>query len=312
MRAFYVLPVALLVAGCQEYTVFTDTRQQDIQEYMVVEGVKSDILFYGDTSYSMQPELRKMSDQVGGFINRLSESQSDWQIITVTGPDGCSTSGILNPETPDFADKFATGLAMPPEDTEADEWGLFNVFKAILNSAPGQCNQGFIRTDATLHVIFLSDEDDESPGWELGGDYWQDYVDPVFYYKEDAQLVKFSAIAGPVPNGCEGADPGNGYADAVLASGGEFISICDDWQSQVALLADASVNQAFFPLKYEPLDTTLLVSVNSVERLDGWIYDPQRMGIEFLTDVPKAYDEVNISYEALVEVEVTESGEPVE
>ncbi|NCG18296.1 MAG: hypothetical protein GWP91_04695 [Rhodobacterales bacterium] len=80
----------------------------------------------------------------------------------------------------------------------------------------------------------------------------------------------------------------------------------------MALLADASVNQAFFPLMYEPLDTTLLVSVNSVERLDGWIYDPQRMGIEFLTDVPKAYDEVNISYEALVEVEVTESGEPVE
>ncbi len=311
MRAFWFLPVALLASGCQEYTVFTDTRRQDIQEYFTVQGVKSDILFYGDTSYSMQPELRKMSEQVGGFINRLAESQSDWQIITVTGPTGCSTSGILTPSTPNFADAFTTGLAKPPENTEADEWGLFNVFKAILNSAGGQCNDGFIRKDATLHVIFLSDEADTSPGWELGGDYWRDFVDPVYYYKEDTQLVKFSAIAGPVPGGCEGADPGEGYSDAVLGSGGEFISICSDWQSQVALLADASVAQSFFPMKYPPEDGTLSVGVNGTDRLEGWIYDPTRVGIEFVENLPGAYDEVAIGYEALVEIEVTEEGDPV-
>jgi hypothetical protein len=300
------LLVLALLAGCSEYSVFTDTREEFLFETFVVEGVKTDIIFYADTSHSMERELITLGDSVRNFVDRLDATQNAWQIIAVTGPDGCGHGGILNPQTENFQDLFAEGITTEPAEDNVDEWGLFNVFKAALETTPGGCNEGFLRQDASLHVIFLTDEDDNSPGFEREG-YWQDYVNPVLYLKDDPQLVRFSAIAGPVPNGCEGADPGYGYSDAVTATQGEFISICSSWDSQVELLADASIQQAFFPLQHKAASEELFdVEVNEETRETGWFYDADRQGIEFTEAIPGAYDKVDIWYQALVEFEVEE------
>jgi hypothetical protein len=300
------LPLLCLLAACPEYEVMTDLREQVVDQWFTVEGVRSDILFYADTSSSMERELAILGRSVDEFTARIEENSTDWQIATVTGPEGCSTEGILTPDTPGWQDLFAQGIKVPGGD-DVDEWGLFNVFKAILESAPGGCNEGFVREGASLHVIFLSDEDDNSPGWELGGEYWQDYVDPILYIKDDPAQVRFSAVAGPVPDGCEGADPGLGYSDAVAATGGEFLSICDEWIDDIGMLADASISQSVFPLDWEPFEGTTLVEVDSVERPTGWVLETGEAGpqLRFTEDPPGAWAEVHIRYRALVEVEVT-------
>jgi hypothetical protein len=300
------LLILATLAGCSEYTVFTDTREEFLFESFVVEGVQTDVIFYADTSHSMERELVTLGDNVRNFVERLDESQNAWQIIAVTGPDGCGQGGILTPNTENFQDVFEQGIKTEPGEEDVDEWGLFNVFKAALETAPGGCNEGFLRQDASLHVIFLTDEDDNSPGYEREG-YWKDYVNPVLYLKDDPQLVRFSAIAGPVPHGCDGADPGYGYSDAVEATSGEFISICSNWDEQIEFLADASVQQAFFPLEHKPVAEDLFdIEVNEEVRESGWLYDSERQGIEFTKDIPGAYDKVDIWYQALVEVEVEE------
>ncbi len=307
MRVGFGLVAAAMLVGCNEYTTFRDTREDDVAERFEIKGVKADVLFYSDTSGSMQRELAKLGRSVTSFIDRLDDAAQDWQMITVTGPEGCGNQGILTPQTPDYEAKFTTGINQAPAEDLVDEWGLFNVFKAVLKSAPGQCNEGFVRDDALLHVIFLSDEADTSPGYQLGGEYWRDYVDPVLYIKDSPEQVKFSAIVGPVPNGCEGADPGHGYADAVAATSGELISICSTWEDQIGLLADASIGQSFFPLQWVPLVLEdIVVEVNDEERLEGWFYDAENQGIQFADPIPGAYDIVDVYNRALVEFEVEE------
>jgi hypothetical protein len=308
MKTTLWLAVAV-TAGCTEYDVFIDTREQTIDEYATVEGARTDILFFADTSHSMQTELERIGSAISTFTDRIEENQTDWQLAAVTGPDGCANRGILKPTTADWQAKFAEGIATPPGRDDVDEWGLFNAFQAVLKSAPGGCNDGFIRQGATLHVVFLSDEDDNSPGWELGGDYWRDYVDPILYVKDDPSQVRFSSITGPVPNGCFGAEAGTGYVDAAQFTRGETISICDDWSDEVSVLADASILQTWFPLLHDPLPDTMLVSVNGENRREGFTVETTEAGsgVRFTDNPPGAWDEVHFRYRAMVEFEVTDT-----
>lgn len=296
-----------LALGCSEYEAYTDTREEMIDEYITVEGVRVDVLFVGDTSSSMMRELLDLSDHVSTFTSRLEESASDWQIAAVTGPTGCAVGGYITPETPDWGAAFGEAITTPPGEDSVDEWGLFNAFKAVLQSAPGGCNEGFLRPEAALHVIFLSDEADSSPGYQQGGDYWRDYVDPILYVKDQREKVHISTITGPVPSGCDGAQPGTGYVDAARYTGGEELSICDEWTGDLGLLADAGVVQDLFPLAHEPIDPAAIgVEVDGEPRLTGWQYDAAAQGVRFIEDAPGAWAEVHLSYRAIVEFEVTE------
>ena len=101
---------------------------------------------------------------------------SDWQLLAVTGPNGCGNNGVIDATTEDYATLFAQGILTPPGEDLVDEWGLYNVREAVRNSAAGGCNEGFIRDDAILHIIFISDEDDNSPGWDEGdADYRKNF-----------------------------------------------------------------------------------------------------------------------------------------
>ncbi len=301
-----MIALLLMLAGCAEYEILIDTREEVIRESFDVAGASTDVLFFGDTSFSMQRKLLSVGGAIDQFVDRLEQNARDWQLLAVTGPTGCGVGGIFTPETDDLRARFSAALTTPPDREDMDEWGLFNVYKAVLESGPGGCNAGFVREHAALHVIFFSDEKDTSPGHQLGGDYWRDYVDPILFLKGDAAQVRFSAVVGPTPSGCTTADPGWGYADAATATGGEIIPICDEWGDRLEVVADASVVVAFFALQHEPLDNSLAVSVNDVERETGWTYDAEAGGVRFTEDPPGAWDVVSVVYRAVIEFEVTE------
>jgi hypothetical protein len=273
----------------------TDVQQDaTVQEWTVPDQI--DVLVFGDTSSSMEPELVTMGANVRTFVERLAMHQPDWQLIAVTGPDGCANNGILTPNTPDYEALFAQGILMPGGDL-VDEWGLNNAMAGVQNSAPGLCNEGFVRPTAALHVVIVSDEDDNSPGWQEGGDYWKPYIDTIRELKGDASLVKFSAVGGPVPGACDGAEPANGYWEAVDATEGEFISICTDWAPELDVIADVSFVQDVFTLDYAPVVETLRVWVNDVERPAGWAFVETGNLIDFDDEPPVAGDDVRVEYE---------------
>jgi hypothetical protein len=305
--------------GCTEYEFKAKDRNEDggdlIDELIVspewqVDSWEShsytgtDIVFFGDTSGSMATELETMGEHALTFMDRLDDYGNSWQIIVVTGWDGCGVNGILTASVSSYDTLFAEALLTPPEqaaiDASADEWGLYDVDMAIQESGPGGCNEGFLREEALLHVIFLSDEDDNSPGWD-GGDefYWQSYVDSVLAAKSAEHLVTFSAVAGPVPDGCDGAEPGTGYTDAVDYTEGTLLSICDEWYNQLDTLVDASVQVSDFPLNNTPIVNTIRVVVDDTERTTGWEYQASGNLVHFLEDSPTTGEEVFIAYEVV-------------
>ena len=270
-----------------------------------MEGIwGSDILFFGDTSGSMTEELETLGEKVAEFVAGLYEFTDDWQLLAVTGPDGCGVNGVLTPQTQGYEELFAQAIITPPGQDEVDEWGLYNVAAAIELTGEGDCNEGFLRDDAMLHVVFISDEDDNSPGWEEGGDYWRGYVDEVLAAKSYEESVAFSAVAGPVPKGCGGAEPGWGYAEAVEDTEGEFLSICDAWYEQLEVLVGVSLRRSIFELEQIPVVDTIEVKVNQVLRED-WTYNEGKNAVVFSSDAPQGGDEVNISYDPL-----TDSADP--
>jgi hypothetical protein len=257
----------------------------------------ADLLFFGDTSHSMTEELVTMGEKITTLLDALEKFTDDWQLLAVTGPSGCGIGGVLTPETPDYATAFATGITTPPGEDEVDEWGLFNASYAVDLTDPGECNEGFLRETARLHVIFISDEADHSPGWDSGDpSYWKTYLDNIVDRKSSLDLVRMSAIAGPVPDGCAGADPGYGYGDAALATGGVQLSICDGWYDQISSIVSTQVERDTFVLSAIPQPSTLEVNVNSVRISEGWAYDAASNSVLFSAEPPVTGDVVEIDY----------------
>jgi hypothetical protein len=311
VRPLRPILLCLGLAACSEYKLNGDddargdtglTPPEPVEQredrWDVTEGWGSDVLFFGDTSSSMTEELQTLGARIEEFVTELATYTDDWQLLAVTGPSGCGVGGVITPETPDYAATFAAGILTPPGDDLVDEWGLYNAVAALEQVGPGACNEGFLREDAMLSVVMITDEDDNSPGWDSGdGDYWRAYVDAMVAAKGSADAVSVSAVAGPMPDGCLGAEPGNGYAQAVGATDGAFLSICDAWYEQLDAVVDVSVARAVFELSAVPVPQTLRVAVDGQVREGDWEYDPEINAVRFIADPPRSGDVVVIRYE---------------
>ena len=264
-----------------------------------LDTVPVDIAVYGDTSGSMATELTRMGDHVGVLTDSLEASGIDWQIIAVTGPSGCGVNGIMSPSTPDLQDTFTEALLTEPPGHDDDEAGLQNIRNAVQETGSGDCNDGFLRSGSLLHVVYISDEDDESPG-DSDDDYWGDYLDDIVDVVGASERVLASAVADTVPGSCSGAESGHGYWETVQATGGAFLRICDDWANELELIAEASEEVWVFELSHPADPETLVVTVNGTES-DDYRYEAEASRVVFESNAPRTGDEVEISYTVIAD-----------
>ncbi len=258
----------------------------------------SDIMFLVDQSCSMDDDQATLAANFSYFISNLNTYTTDWQIIVVNDDDGCTNSGILSPGASQYADRFSA--AVSKGGGNYTESLLTPAAYATRKTSSGQCNSGFMRAGALLHIITVSDEPEQSQWY--GPDYysWSSAVTEMIANKGSASLVKVSAIVGDYPSGCGSADAGTGYYEAANYTGGEFLSICaSKWDGYMSSLAKASISQDTYELKATPVESTLVVLVNDVERGGGWHFDATSNSVVIETDVPEGGDVVKISYAGL-------------
>ena len=253
-----------------------------------------DLLFYVDQSGSMDDDQSSLAINFASFIYQLSTFTTDWQVIVTTDDDGCNSTGVLTPATPNYETQFTRAVSMGGGQwTEA---GLTVSSNALEETDGGECNAGFMRAGALTHVILVSDEPEQSART------WDFYVNKMIAKKGDASLLKISAIAGPVPGGCSSgsnsAEPGTGYVDAVNYTGGEFLSICSSWADSVEALANASVSRSNYGLTHTPVEGTIVVTVNGAE-VTNWHYDAATNSVVFDSAPPEGGDHVDIDYAGL-------------
>jgi hypothetical protein len=270
-----------------------------------VDGIQnSDILFSVDLSGSMSDEVELLGQQFEIFIQELSNYTTDWQVMVVNADHGCNHSGILTPQTTNYIDTFLTAVQTGAYDISFTEALLTNVTHAVEKTDSGECNEGFLRQNAMLHIIMLSDECEQSPNPGICGTQWQDYIDRITTQKGDPSLVRMSAIAGDYPSGCgnpTSAQFGSGYWESTQITNGLFISICSNWTDPYYLqqLALTSTQIVEFTLQAQPITESIIVSVNGIPTTN-YVYHANTNTIT-ITESISANSSVSIQYQEYID-----------
>lgn len=209
-----------------------------------------DFLFVIDSSGSMADEQQHLINAFDGFISGIQDqlAQQSYHVGVIStdayfGNElGCQQVGALVTQTAG-ADSSASTCPFPANRrfaTEADDLSsLFacagqlgtdgsgderpiDAISAALSpgmNAPGACNEGFLRDDALLVIVLITDEEDDHEGVECGGFFPgspgsagepADWYQTILAAKggQPEAIVPLSLIGppGPQPAMCPGLD----------------------------------------------------------------------------------------------------------
>lgn len=227
---------------------------------------------------------------------------------------------LLTPEVADAAELFSEMVAV---GTEGAGWelGLEAALLAVSEPMRSGDNQGLLRDDAGLAIIFLSDEDDYSP--EPADHYLAAYgaTKGDAAWREPGVLT-VSAVAGVDPPPYQGAlscssddgaaEYGARYVELAARAGGAIESICDEDFSPIATELGLVVSglSAEFALSRAADASTLDVAVYAsqeeasliahLEQDVDYLYLPERNAIRFETHaLPPSESWIVVEYELL-------------
>jgi hypothetical protein len=273
----YVLPWVLL-AACAEDSL---TRVGTVtDEFVQLAAAEVDVLWVVDNSESMQEEQASLGSSYQAFVDLLVQSDVDYHIgVISTDPadrgvlSAAGGAAFIARGTDQAQARFMSNVQLGTGgarleksfETTAMALGVGGAWEPGHPANPA--NPGFLRDDALLFIIMVSDEDDKSFG-------------PVHYYERlfksykgpgNEGLIKISAIVGAPRGGACGAnmatheggcsDPHRGFAGAgdryvelAGATGGIYTCICEDFSDSLeALSLTASGLEAQFgPLANTP------------------------------------------------------------
>ena len=274
----------------------SEASGDQVEEVFEVEAdPAADILFAIDKSGSMTEESWNLGRAFEDFITDIDDVTDDWRIGVVTKDAGCFNQGIITSATPNYEDVFlnaVTGLQIFAED-DLTESLLELVDVALGQTAVGGCNEGFVRGNAILHVIAVSDEPEQSgQPWSHWIGRWQDRM-------SDPNLVMVSAVVDDDLSGDCG-QYGSEYIPAAEGTGGLVLDVCSSaWGSHASLLGEATASSLdTFLLNALPDPDSIVVTVDGVAYANGWYYDPVRNAIVITTDLPDG-SQIAVSYTSL-------------
>ena len=193
----------------------------------------ADVLFVVDCSGSMTEERERLVEAFADFIENLTEDDGDFHIgVTSCDVENPAHSGhllgtpaVLATDGPDaltdeqliqaFNDRIDDLGATCEGEQEAP---LDAAYRALSEPLLSGSNTGFLRDDAKLMIVFVSDEDDQSMATS---DFYIDFFRSI-KGMHNLHMLEVYALAGDLPNGCEG---GSGGTSASAAS--RLIGVAD-------------------------------------------------------------------------------------
>ena len=192
-----------------------------------------------------------------------------------------------------------------PGDTAADAEDMLNIvisgaYEAGFDATYGylmnnQYAQTWLRPDAALLIVFVSDEDEQSQV------YFSSTIQFIQWVSGYRQSVFIASIVNfdPSVSMCDVAstmNTGDEYMDATSHFGGQIIDICDeDWSAGVADASNQIAPHEYWDLALQPLyDDRIYVFVDGVPYSD-WYYEPAENRVYF-TVIPQGGTLVEVAY----------------
>jgi len=275
-----------------------------------------DVLWVIDNSCSMQEEQTKLKDNFPLFMQYFTGSGMDYHVgVVSTDVDNRNNAGKLvedNGNTGPFIDtSYSDREAVSSFQQRATlgtngsstECGKDAAFEAINNTGK---NPNFYREDASLSIVFISDEHDQS---DVTVTEFNNWMSDLKAGTDNFAIA--SSIVGLSGNDCMEAERGTGYLEVSSFTGGISWSICDaDWSGLLEELGlqAAGLKREFF-LSLAPVEDTIEVDVQGDDDFrpekDTWVYNPSRNSITFDAYIPPPLTIVTLTYTPLALQAVT-------
>lgn len=281
--------LAVVAAGCgPDRIVKTLPPDVRVDSYSQQAASKIDVLWVVDNSGSMAPRQDNLARNFASFIDLFTRSSIDFR-IGVTTTDTFKEKGalvgnpkVISPQTANvtaaFGNNIKVGVTGSPFEAglEAGKMAI-DLQKASNANAIEQCKRAcpsnkptcqtqcdekkdfpFLRPDAYLYMVFVSDAEDES---NQDVRYYYRYFETAKGIGNDG-MVTTAAIVGPEGMSCA-ESPGVRYKELSELTGGEFGSVCDNaFGATLKKLATNAVGlKRKFPLQEKPNVMTIEVRV---------------------------------------------------
>lgn len=268
-----------------------DIWVENFSQPLSVDGV--DILWIIDTSGSMNRYDPQLLAGIEAMMNALPES--GWRLAMLSNDPSRAATESQFPLVP--GDDLADAMDMYAHMGRGGyEEGFDAAYEYIVNNPYAST---WMRSDAALLVVFVSDEEEQS------NDHFINVVDFTNWY---STLRGGSAFVASINNVAQAdsvcattpstIDVGDRYMEAVNHFGGTIVDICsEDWSPGVT---DASVQlepHEEWPLAYIPKPSSIEVFIDGVQNTD-WIYDSADNKVIF-TVIPSGGSLVEIAYAIL-------------
>ena len=255
-------------------SIYEETFEQDLYEAV-------DVLWVVDNSGSMSDDLDTVARNFSSFIQVFIDLDLDWQMgVITTDMDNSQYSGklvgpYLTPTTPDVVGEFIDQIDLGSGGS-ATEKGFEATEAALTAPLVNGHNAGFMRADAALATIVISDEDNSSSQSASSFVSWYESL------KATSDMTTFNAICEGIFLSC------SKYATAADSTGGITGDIgSSDYASILESISYTSAGMTVsFDLAYEPSDLgRMQVTVDGADvpqdPFNGWTYDTVDQSVTF-------------------------------
>lgn len=232
----------------------------------------ADIVWIIDGSASMVDELAYVHENITKFASSIAGAGIDHHVVMMAPADVAA-------DTPLGTDPAHYQFVLSPVDSS-------NALALLIDQYPDY--SGFLRADATLHFIVVTDDESFMLADDFRSQMARTAGKPFVFHaiaSEDVGGLGCTGACG-LPIVCGAFRPGIEYYKLADATGGQKISICTaDWSQVFEPLQRAVIESAPLPCEYEiPAPPT------------GSALDPNRVNIEVVTPsaaprtLPRALD----------------------
>ncbi len=267
--------------GCTEYEVYhkerdpsepsTEVNGREVTDtfLQVEEQIPVDLLMVIDNSCSMSDDHQALAYNVSEFLKWFEGSGTDYRIgVITTDMYNPNESGrlqgmpkIITPSTHDGADLLFTTIVGLGENGASTEKGRDPIYAALTEPLLSEENENFLRKDAKLHTLIVTDEPDNSEK-ELE-EFLDWYELDLKLHPEDA-YIHVVAMANTDYPYLASETNGNSYN---IETWDWVTGLVDDLDTMLTGLEDT------FCLSHEHEPGTLEVYVNSQPHFYDWDFE---------------------------------------
>lgn len=303
---------ALLAAGCSKHSYSLPATSQDFGQTVTYNN-KVDVVMMIDNSSSMDLYQNKLANEVPAMVANLNSLGMDYRIVVVTSDMRTGGNGgvfvgspkVLSKGNPSLVSLLTSRIKNGSGGSDLER-GIESIRSVLSPSYLAGEGAGFLREDALLAIIALSNEDDYSSGSTQSFADFLETVKPPFTNYTKAWVVNFIGVPSMdsmCSSGLDYKEPGLRWMDLATKSQGRVESICNSSLSFAVENVKKRIIEIItdFKLGRKPVLETIKVYLNGSlipqSTVNGWEYIEDGFLIRFHgTAVPGADVRIKVDF----------------